>query len=307
MNIYQSAENLLTYFPPEEREVPDHENYPGRNAAVRKAMNEAFQDLFGKGKPWVREDDRGFVVNPPATVTIAVTNGSKAGTITGWQSWMTGCTIVIAGAGVDNQIRNAAAAVTLKFPYSGPTGSHSATVYHDSIDVGTDVLEITGEVKLDRVPLAPMSKDTPRLLGRSNEDFGYHRHGYSTPAAPDVAATAGRPLGYSMETWSPDGTTAPVSRMRIYPAPASGGFLEFPVMLVPPRVDDISTDDTLPIPFQFIESIFQPIAVKKLRSCPFWRGIVAEADINEAYQNALALLDTGNPDKSNPVRLHPLY
>ena len=47
MNIAECAANLLRYFSPEERSIPDSVTYPGRNAEVLTAINGAFQELFG--------------------------------------------------------------------------------------------------------------------------------------------------------------------------------------------------------------------------------------------------------------------
>jgi len=73
-------------------------------------------------------------------------------------------------------------------------------------------------------------------------------------------------------------------------------------MLKPPYVTSITSTDELPIPFGFVESIFLPIAVKKLRSCPFWRGMTADEEVEAGYRNALALLDEGDVKKTTGFR-----
>ena len=291
MNITEAAARLLSNFSPEERSIPDAVTYPGRNAAVQAALNSALQDLFAKGKPWVRTDKRGAVINAPTTVTIAVTNGSTAGTITGWASWMAGCSIVIDGAAVDNEIRNASASVVLRYPYSGTTGTKTAIVYHDSITVGTDVLELHAEVKVDNRTVHLMTGSKAFASIGATEDFGFPQ----TVEDARIGVTVGLPIGYEVETWSADGTTAPVIRVRLYPAPAQAGFMSYSAMLLPPIVSDIASTDTLPIPYQFMESIFLPIATKKLRTCSFWRAATADQQIEDDYRNAILNLNESEP------------
>lgn len=308
MNIAAAAAYLLTHLSPEERAIPDSSDYPGRNAAVAKALNGALQKLFGKGGKWVRSDDRGAVVNPPATIAIEVTAGSKSATIANdvWQSWFSGCSIIIDGAAVDNQIRNNSASVVLKYPYSGTTGTKTATVYHDSIDLDADVLEVSDEIKVDRTPLGKISMPTgPSLAHRTNEDFGFQTRSYVKQA--DSVSNTGRASGFMVETWSPDATTEPRIRIRLSPAPSKACFLDYSVMLRPPRVTDIASTSDLPIPHDFMESIFLPIALKEFRGCPFWRGMVADDEVESGYQSALEMLGEADPDKTEGFTLKTLF
>lgn len=309
MNILACSQHLLTFLPPEERSIPDSELYPGRNAAVLKALNDAMQDLFGKGKPWMRQDERGMILHPPTLVSIELTNGSTAGTISAeqWQDRFSGCTIVITGSAVDNQIRNNSRTVRLKYPHEGETGTHTATVWQDSLEMATDTLEVHS-AHLDRRPMTPITSAGEYTRGNSEEDFGFH----SVSPRPEtslnrVSDMAGRPVGYTVETWSPDDVSPPRVRVRLFPAPSYSAFIDFSVMLTPPRLTDIASTAALPIPFGHIESTLLPIAVKKLRGSPFWRGIVADPEVEAAYQNALLLLAEADPKKRSGLRLRTLF
>lgn len=305
MTINEAAKNLLGYFSPEERTIPDSVTYPGRNAAVIKAMNHALQELFGKGGVWVRGDERGHVLYGPATVTIAVTTGSKTATITGWAAWMAGCSIVIDGAVVDNQIRNSGPPQVLKYPYSGTTGTKSAVVYHDSIEVDADVYEIHEPVKFNGRKILPMPGPSSLVSSRSGDDFGFTQ---SEPAvSTSVTGTASSPIAYAIDAWSPDAVTPPRLRIRLYPAPGDNGFLEFPVMISPPVVADLASTNVLPIPFNKSESIFMPMAVKALRQSPFWRGIVGEDMVDAADKTARDSLAGDNPNKNPAPRFVPPF
>ena len=306
MNINACAINLLGYYAPEERSIPDNITYPGRNAAVMKAMNHAAQELFGKGKAWVRHDERGAVLYAPTPVTIALVTGSTAGTVTGWVAWMTGCTVVIDGMDIDNQIRNASATIRLKYPYSGATGTHTATVYHDSVEVATDVAEIHEPVRLNGRKMNPMPTPYPLAGGASIKDFRFHQH-EPLVTSISIATTAATPTSYAIDAWSPDDATAPVLRLRVFPAPDRQYFLEYPVMQRPPVITDLASTSGLPIPFDKVESIYLPLAVAALRKSPFWRGIVGEETVAAGRQEALDALKEANPKKSTGARFVPIF
>lgn len=304
MNIPNCAAKLLTCFSPEERSIPDSLTYPGRNSAVQEAMNSALQDIFGKGKPFLRHDERGAVLFAPETVPIAVTKGSKTATIAlaNWESWYSGCTCIIAGADADNQIRGfttvaSTVTITLKYPYAGETGTHDAVVYHDSIDMDSDIMEVLDPVRLDRHPMILKGKLLDHDTPRRTEDFGFTQRS-GRDEFKSIATTLGTPRNYIIESWSGGATEPFKTRMRVFPAPTKTHFVEFKAMLLPPRIESLTASMTLPMPFGFIESIFLPIAMKKLRSCPFWRGIVGDDEIENGYRNALSLLSDATTAKT---------
>lgn len=307
MTITESARLLLNDFSPEERGIPDVAPYTGRNAAVQAAQNAALQELFGEGGAWVRYDEEGVVVNVPTAVSVAVTNGSDAATITGWASWMAGCTIQIGGSEVDNQIRNASSSAVLKFPYDGPTGNQGAIVYHNSITVADSILRILDPVMFNRRKLSAMTTSGVSLYTRTDDDFGYDHRFQNLPTPDSIGETIGTPLGYSVETWSPSATAQPSARIALVPAPGEGGFLEYRAMLAPPVVTDIASTSTLPIPQQWMESIFQPIARKHLSSCPFFRAVQAMDEISRAYQQARQLLSKLDPGANQGRLFKSMY
>lgn len=297
MTINAAAVQLLTYLSPEERSIPDSVTYPGRNGAVALAMNLALQEMFGSGSPWVRYDERGALLYAPTAVTISVTNGSTSATISsGWADWMAGCAIVIDGSAFDNAIRNDSSSVVLKTPYDGTTGSKSATVYHTSINPASDVLEVLEPIKANMLPLTALASSTPVATKPSEEDYGFHRRTTIYPPPLRVGERTGQPLGFSVETWSKNATTEPRPRILIQPAPAEAGMLEYRAMLAPPVVvSDLTSTAALPVPFQFVQSVFFPIARFHLSASPFYRAIDGQAVVNAAYQQAKDLLVSLNP------------
>ncbi|MCW1885506.1 hypothetical protein OKA04_12270 [Luteolibacter flavescens] len=309
MTINAIAAQLLTRFAWEERQIPDHADYPGRNAAVALAMNAALQELFGAGSPWVRYDEKGALLRAPARVTITVTHGSSAATITtGWEAWMAGCAIVIDGSAFDNQIRNDAAAVMLKVPHDGPTGSTLATVFQDCVTLDADVMEVCEPVKANRRELGNLVASEYPTLPPRDDDFGLHRHHQADPPPPRVAQRIGQPIGYTVDTWMKDATSGPRQRLKIQPAPAVDGVLEYRAMLAPPVVvDSLASNAALPIPLQFVQTLFYPIALKRLSSSAFYLPGNSEVSVDDDYQSALKLLASLNPRKSAGARFTSTY
>lgn len=298
MTIHAIATQLMTLFSPEERSIPDSADYPGRNGAVLLAMNGALQEVFGKSSPWVRHDERGAILKAAATgVSIAVTNGSTIATISEgtWQSWFSGCQIQIEGASVENRIKNASRVVDLKFPHDGPTGTTTATVWNTSVDLPSDVMEVVGEVLINGKRIPPFV--SPNTQFTEQEDFGFNRH---VDAGTDLR---GAPCGYLVETWNPSGTAAPSYRLRLTAAPTVNSFLEYSAMIVPMVITDLASNDTLPIPLQWLQTIYYPVARQRLLACDFARGGGNPEEIGRSYQTALQLLASLNPRKASGTRM----
>jgi hypothetical protein len=307
MTIAECANNLLLHFAPEERSVPDSVTYPGRNMAVLEALNGGLQECFGNASPWVRWDERGALLKSPTAITLDVTEGSTAATITGWEAWMSGCTVVIEGHDLDNQIRNGSASAVLKYPYGGSTGTVGGMVYQDAIPIGSDVLSIHGPIRVNGMNIHPRpSADV--FNTRYTEDYDSHIDFVEVPVTrPRVAASAGRPLSYWLETWSASDTAAPALRLRLGPANSQTGGLEYRAMLKPPVISSIASTSTLPIPFGFDQTIFLPIARQKLTACPFFRDQSGLQEINRAYQEAMSLLASLKPSKDDGFTLVPRF
>ena len=309
MTINAIAARLLTHFSPEEREIPDSVIYPGRNAAILGAINGAMQEMFDSSSLWIRQAKRGSILKAPATVNIALTNGSTAGVIdlADWQDWFAGCTLIVSGSSYDNRITNAERNVVLMLPHEGATGTVPCTIYHDSVSLATDVMGVLSPVRIDRRDIFP-SETLDAFTSRSSEkDFGFSRQYSGNRVAPQASSTAGRPLTYDVVSWSPSSTTAPASRIRLYPAPDKAYSMDYEVKLLPPAVTSLTSTDTLPVPHQWIDSIFLPIAEKRLSASPFWAGVIGRDALAANYTQALELLRSASPRKQRGITLHPPY
>ena len=418
MTVNDIAVQLFGHFSPEERSIPDSVTYPGRNAAVKNAINGALQEVFSSGSPWVRFRERGVLLYAPATVSIRVTKGSTAATIAAadWENWMSGCAIQIDGGGIQNRIENDSRDVELKFPWDGessitgdvvvtgdlqtslgadvtfprliacgwieylgstvlqwssdgnkslviPTSGayyalriygdvtriatlakyidgvpvaqwgvvgipvetedpttvdwegsaqddaagdpavaffddlRSATVYHTSIDLPADVLQVHGPVKLDGVGIdpAPDHRIGPTL---ADGDFGFWRIAENNSA---------KPVTYQVEAWDSGSNDSPAFRLALSHYPTKTTFLEYRAMVCPLVVSDLTSTATLPVPFQFIESVFYPIARKRLAGCPFFRAGDSAPEIADSYKEARAALAGLNARRNSGCVMRPIY
>lgn len=304
MNITQCAAALLASFPPEERGIPDAAAYPGRNASVMEALNAGLQECFAVASPWARWANRGDVLPAPATVTVNVTHGSRAISRTGnFVSSM--ATIVIAEDDVDNVLVEASGTTgTLRFPYQGTTGAKEATIYGDACTLDADVLSVHGPIRTDGVEISP--RPNPNIPSRALDDYGAHEDFIPPPIRRQrTSRTASTPLSYSLETIATGSTAAPRAVLRFYPAPASLMRVEYQAKLKPPSITSIASTDALPIPFEFVQSVFLPIARNALMASTFFRDMQSAPAIAQQYQRAIAILADLNPNKESGIRLRP--
>jgi len=300
MTINQAAVRLLSLFSPEERSIPDSATYPGRNAAVAGAINGAFQRLFAGQGPWVRKDSRAALIYAPTAVTIAVTNGSTSATVTGWQNWMAGCLIVIAGDEAENRIKNDSASAILKIPYGGTTGTKTATVWCDAVTIGADVLEVHEPVTFRSGKLTPLpSTGTPASLVTLN-DYGTPSYTNFAESDRGLVASAGMPHFFSVDTWTKDAATPSGQRISLSPVPDRAGALEYETTLQPPAYSDLSLTTEMPVPLNMVDSVFLPIATMMLFDSPFFRGVAVPDAITAKYQEALTTIKSLNPVKTSP-------
>lgn len=304
MTVTEAATRLLAHFSPEERVIPDSATYPGRNAEILAAINGALEEMYSEGGLWLAQDERGVNLQAPVTLNIAVTKDSVAAEIAApdWQAWMGGCTIVIAGQEIDNQIRDNDRNVVLRYPYSGNTGTVSAVIYHDSVQLADDVLAVHDPVMIDGIQIPAVSHPSALVQTTSDRDFGFHKQSASA-LVRRVSASASAPRAYCVESWRASAASAPSARMRLTPAPAEACFLQYVAQMTPPAIASINANTAvLPIPHHFASSVFIPVAEMRLSACPFWRGVKSTESLANNYRNAMKILAEANPRKNRGIR-----
>jgi hypothetical protein len=292
MNIRQSAQSLLTHFAPEERAIPDALAYPGRNAAVLEAMNGAMQEISGLNGPWVRWETRGVRLAAPRVVEISGTPTSTAVTIIGAVPPPRSSIAVQDAPMEDNAVAsmprtvNGAQVIDLLLP-PRTSGMVTATVFSDAVALGDDVMSIHDPVIVGGVTIAASA--TPRGPV-SVDDYGAHRELMTLPQhRPTVANAASRPTTYSTEWFSDDPSAAPSLILRLSPAPAAEMTATFRVKLRPVAMTTATSSEPVPVPMEFVQTIFLPIARQKLLGSAFFRDAARVDEIMRAYAAAREL------------------
>lgn len=108
------------------------------------------------------KNGEGIVARPPSVISIEVWEFSNATTITGWETWMAGCTIIIEGDSRPNRLQNATASgssKTLQRPYMGTPGVKTATVYSDFLLLPENIRAVQDPVKFGAVTLFKQTYD----------------------------------------------------------------------------------------------------------------------------------------------------
>lgn len=315
MTLGDLINRLQTHFSPEERELPDGGDYPGRSESCIAAINAAMQFLFSNHAPWTRKGTHGFILHAPTTAAVTATYGSTVlGFGDGWQDWFEGCACKVSGSSAENRIRGRdedTGEVTLEIPHDGTTGAATVTIYHDSLTLPFEVGEVLAPVCIKGATmLSPVPSVThlPGYTVDSWEDYGMEHRVTRWPTLPDVASTTGTPRRYCVDAHQHTPYSAPQFRLRIFPAPASSALLEARVRYTVPVFDlNSDTNSALPIPHDYAESILVPVAEKHLTRSPFFRNDSAKQGIEDAYAQAVTMLRTLNPQAAPSLYMRSAY
>lgn len=108
---------------------------------ILDAINGALQKLHALTPHIYKETQGSIYVAAPETITLTVANGSNDITGYAFTDDQRNCTIRIDGDPVDNQIVSAS---SLLHPYLGASGSVSATIYHDAVEMPEPYEELIG-------------------------------------------------------------------------------------------------------------------------------------------------------------------
>lgn len=271
--------------------------------AVVQAINSAYAELFMRSPAAMFERRTGTVLREPTAVTVSCTQFSTTISITaGSAAWMPGCTIVFAGGDTaDNEILESN--TLLLRPFMGATGSYSATVYGDAIQ-----LPATDMVVLDPVEVRGLRLLTPassweelqRFAGAVGTFRGVSAYGYGVTGMNKLS---GDPLAYWVDTrYEQTGTATRTTYLRVGPMPSSAWPLDYRLLATPPvvtsadiGVDPYSSDPgVLPIVW-FPELTLYAVARQHLSGDPLFTNIAGRAEIFRQYELAIQSLSNARP------------
>ena len=286
---------------------------PGDLDGVATAITGAMQEVFDAAPDEMREQRIGSVLYAPAGGTVSATQFSTAiSNFTGYQSYMPGCTVRLAGDAQDNELVSQTA---LERPYMGTTGNVGITIYHDCLTLDPGVDHVSTPVELpNQAPLYAANDrlDFMRWVGvplitdeaGNAMDFPFYHY---------YQRTVSRPRAWFAEGWYDPAQTQYVKRIRFGPMPDTNYPVAYRVALCPPRYssEDIVApgDDTcadpgtvIPVSNAWVETILLPVALQRFTAHPAFKNESAKAEIARQYKQALAIL-TGASITKNPSRV----
>ena len=210
---------------------------PGDLDDVANAITAALQEIASVGPLEAREVPGFAVLHGPTTITLSVTAQSNAiSGITGWQSWMQGCTVRISGDDQDNELLSQTA---LARAYMGSTAAGvTATAYGDTITLDDTIGKIAAPLWLpNELPLWP-AKDRFEFLRLGGYPlvtdvnglatglpfYLYYRKPVARPWTWFIDAAYDASLGYTQR------------RIRFSPMPDQAYSVAYTAGMNPPRV-----------------------------------------------------------------------
>jgi hypothetical protein len=275
----------------------------GLSAMAIRELNAVLQQIYSllPDTFWRESDPRSTQLRAPATVSVTVVNGAKSITfISGWQSYMEGCTIVIAGDPAHNRlVMDTAASATLWLPYDGASGTVSATVYHDAVTI-EDAEQVIGPVMLlDHWELVPVASERARQImdpgtGTIASGDNWLSGLYGLFPLLDYKRNIGTPTGFLVAPAPYFTGKKVVLRLLLTALPDIAYRLTYKVKGLPPTaVDDWDDDRTWLVPYGYTESIVIPMILWRLAKHPAFPR--SQQELQPAYDVAAKMLQNMRP------------
>ena len=216
------------------------------------------------------EEQRGVYVNPKTVTTAGVTLGSTALTGITPSAWMAGCSIQIEGSPVYNRLRKVGADFVLARPYLGSTGTHAVTIWHDVVQLPSDVAAVKPPFHYgDKELTLSNSDDIRNFVGESTNRAG----------VPAYVATVASKVG-----------DAPILTALLLDAlPEGGSEVVYTASGIISNFADLTDTRTEVMPMSLEASILLPIFRFHFASYP--GSQVSESDLSNSYQMALAAME----------------
>lgn len=319
ITVKQVAMQLLKYIgirqlAPEDQSSQLESVQPGDLDEVASAITGAMQEVFFSAPEEIREQRSGSALRAPLNTTATATQYSTTiSALSGYASWMNGCTIRLAGDDQDNELVNA---TTLATPYMGATGTGiQATIYNDCINLDPTVDHVKGPVELpNQAPLYPANDrlnflqwlGVPLITDTSGRAYG-------SPFFYFYKRTVSRPRAWFCEGYYDSAQGFYQKRLRIGPMPDTTYPVAYRVALSPPRYSaaDIDNGDhttdpgtLIPVPNSWVESILIPVAKQRFTCHPAFKNESAKQEIARQYKAALDIIRESTAVPLQPNRIH---
>lgn len=273
MTVRTCYESMLRFLRTEQRTIPhtdtDFENpiYDGL-----EAMNATLQHMAVMSPLFAAKQGRSAYFRAPATLTAtAMTEGNKVCTLPTGDDKYLGCKIQLPGdTSINRIVARAAAVYTLQFPHLSADTSGSATVSFDAAELDSDIVKL-----LD--PVMPRGGGAPfrPANGRHNLIMPY-QIGPDDYGRPLLRLDTNSSNVYFVESYTRSGVVH--QRLMLSSAPSADLVVEFNARVslgsfAATDIYAVLTPDTdpgtsIPVPVQFVESIFKPLAMARFFAMP---------------------------------------
>ena len=304
MTVREVVEHLYRYLRKEQRELPMTDpdlDDPLPEALV--AINATLQRLAVRSPKFAVQHPQAALFHAPATVAVTgLTREGTVATCAAWPEWAAGCVVVLPGDAQPNRILSVAGQVaTLQFPHLSDESSGQATIRADSVSLGAEVISVLPPVRL-RGGAALQPANGKRELARcgvaERGDFGRLRR---------VNACADGRRFYYVDSVMLAGMPGPQLRLRLAEPVTADVVVEFDARcslgwMTPNHVYD---DSPVPVPAEYVESLFLPLALLRFFGSSVMRNTDAPPFVTTQAQEAEELLQAMRPQTEKHFRLYP--
>lgn len=264
------------------------------------ALNQTLQQIYAvlPDDFWSRKPIRAETIHEPTTISVNVSPDSKEIEFgAGWEDWMKGCTIVIAGDAVQNRlVSDDDPEVTLWQDYQGSgDGTTTAIIYQDRIHV-PDAEEILGPVILQgHWELSPVQHERHRQASNARAMSHGSKPSYAKNLFPLTSSerVIGVPQSYLIQPFAEYQSGARLS-LLLDALPNIRYSLTMEVKAVAPsRVTTWEDPRSYLVPHNYTESILLPMVRFSMASHPSFPR--RQQDLKPDFDAATKILQSLKP------------
>lgn len=316
LTVRNVVEQFYRYLRREQRGIPfDGAAEPDLDDPLPEALlaiNGALQEMAVLCPVFAARGVRSAFFHAPVEVAVTgLTNGGKTmDAPAAWADWMAGCAVQLPGDEHGNRMLGCdGTQVALQFPHLSSHASGSAKVTADAAALDADVIRVLPVVRSrDGVPLHAANGrfDLRRDARLERSDFGRWRRG---------GGPGGEGMSYYVESLAGPGGAGRRLCLMVNPAPEADLVLEFEARtalgwftaadVYAVGEDAAQPESLIPVPGQFVESIFLPMALWRFLSSSVMRNTDIPPYVQDQVKKAAELLGKMRPQAEKNGRFEP--
>lgn len=314
LTVRNVVESLYRYLRKDQRTIPHSDvDIDDPLPEALACINGTLQELAALAPIFGTKQSKAVLFRAPESVTVtgATQYGYTADKGTNWDNRMLGCRIALNGESEPNRILSiSTTTATLQNPILGASATGSATVSYDAAELPANVIAVLEPVRfLGGDPLRPSNGRfnlTQPVYG-SSDDYGGTR----------LLAVEGARNAYFVESYVAENTSRPKLRMMLRDAPTTDKTVEYQarVTLGYYETSDVygegpgyaAATTAIPIPSEFVESIFLPLVLMRWFGSSVMRNTDAPQFIAAQAATARQMLERMNPQTRRPPSIFPAF